>query len=179
MTTWPGKSWSLNLPQVPFVNCCQFVYLVISFLVLRAVCGIWLCQFLIIAYLYILQQLKVWNWCYCSWSLGLELNVTLAEGLELILLQMKASNWCNCCWRSGTDVTAVEGLIPMLLQMKASNWYLLIFTADEGLELMLLLLKVWNWCCCSWRSGTECNCSWRSRTDVTAVEGMELMLLQL
>ena len=40
------------LPRVPFVNCRQFMYLVISLLVLRAGYGIWLYQFLIIAYLF-------------------------------------------------------------------------------------------------------------------------------
>ena len=49
-----GKSCSFGLPRVPFVNCCQFMYLVISLLVLRAGCGIWLYQFLIIAYLFTL-----------------------------------------------------------------------------------------------------------------------------
>ena len=39
-----GKSCSFGLPRVPFVNCCQFMYLVISLLVLRAGYGIWLCQ---------------------------------------------------------------------------------------------------------------------------------------
>ena len=29
-----------GLPRVPFVNCCQFLYLVISLLVLKAGCGI-------------------------------------------------------------------------------------------------------------------------------------------
>ena len=33
MTTCLGKSCSFGLPRVPFVNCCQFMYLVISFLV--------------------------------------------------------------------------------------------------------------------------------------------------
>ena len=33
MTTCLGKSCSFGLPQVPFVNCCQFMYLVISLLV--------------------------------------------------------------------------------------------------------------------------------------------------
>ena len=42
----------LDLPRVSFVNCCQFMYLVISLLGLRAGCGIWLYQFLIIAYLF-------------------------------------------------------------------------------------------------------------------------------
>ena len=30
MTTYLGKSWSFCLPRVPFVNCRQFMYLVIS-----------------------------------------------------------------------------------------------------------------------------------------------------
>ena len=51
MTTYLGKSCSFCLPRVPFVNCRQFMYLVISLLVLRAGYGIWLYQFLIIAYL--------------------------------------------------------------------------------------------------------------------------------
>ena len=40
MTTCLGKSCSFGLPRVPFVNCCQFMYLVIFLLVLRAGCGI-------------------------------------------------------------------------------------------------------------------------------------------
>ena len=56
MTTYLGKSCSFGLPRVPFVNCRQFMYLVISLLVLRAGCGIWLYQFLIIAYLFTFQD---------------------------------------------------------------------------------------------------------------------------
>ena len=52
MTTYLGKSCSFCLPRVPFVNCRQFMYLVISILVSRAGYGIWLYQFLIIAYLF-------------------------------------------------------------------------------------------------------------------------------
>ena len=48
MTVCLGKSCSFGLPRVTFVNCGQFMYLVISLLVLRAGCGIWLYQFLII-----------------------------------------------------------------------------------------------------------------------------------
>ena len=33
MTSYLGKSCSFGLPRVPFVNCCQFMYLVISLLV--------------------------------------------------------------------------------------------------------------------------------------------------
>ena len=54
MTTYLGKSCSFCLPRVPFVDCRQFMYLVISLLVLRAGYGIWLYQFLIIAYLFTL-----------------------------------------------------------------------------------------------------------------------------
>ena len=61
MTTSLGKSCSFGLLRVPFVNCCQFMYLFISLLVLRTGCGIWLYQFLIIAYLFTfrLQHLRV------------------------------------------------------------------------------------------------------------------------
>ena len=57
MTTCLGKSCSFGLSRVPFVNCCQFMYLVISLLVLRAGYGIWLYQFLIIAYLFTFHSL--------------------------------------------------------------------------------------------------------------------------
>ena len=56
MTTCLGKSCSFGLPRVPFVNCYQFMYLVISRLVLRAGYGICLYQFLIIAYLFTLDK---------------------------------------------------------------------------------------------------------------------------
>ena len=55
MTTFLGKSCSFCLPRVPFVSCRRFVCLVISLLVLRAGYGIWLYQFLMIAYLFTLQ----------------------------------------------------------------------------------------------------------------------------
>ena len=54
MITCLGKSCSFGLRRVPFVNCCQFMFLVISLLIFRG-CGIWLYQFLIIAYLF--------TWC--------------------------------------------------------------------------------------------------------------------
>ena len=58
MTTCLGMSCSFGLPPVPFVNCCQFMYLVISLkkMILRAGCGIRLYQFLIIAYRFTLVQ---------------------------------------------------------------------------------------------------------------------------
>ena len=39
-TTYLGKSCSFGFPRVPLVNCRQFMYLVISLLVMRAGCGI-------------------------------------------------------------------------------------------------------------------------------------------
>ena len=56
MNTCLGKSCSFGLPRVPFVNYCQFMYLVISLLVLRTGCGILLYEFRIIAYLFTLQS---------------------------------------------------------------------------------------------------------------------------
>ena len=56
MTTYLGKSCSFGLPRVPFVNCRQFMYLVISLLVFRAGRAIGLYQFLIIAYLFSLKS---------------------------------------------------------------------------------------------------------------------------
>ena len=38
MTNCLGKSSLFSLPRVPFVKCSQFMYLVISLLVLRAGC---------------------------------------------------------------------------------------------------------------------------------------------
>ena len=45
-----------GLPRVPVGKCCQFMYLVISLLVLTAGCGIGLYQFLIIAYRFTLKK---------------------------------------------------------------------------------------------------------------------------
>ena len=68
--TYLGKSCSFCLPRVPFVNCRQFMYLVISFLVLRAGYGIWLYQFLIIAYLFTLIHFHIqpllWMSIHCE-----------------------------------------------------------------------------------------------------------------
>ena len=63
MTTYLGNSCSFCLPRVPFVNCRQFMYLVISLLVLRAGYGIWLYQFLIIAYLFTSDRLPKCEEC--------------------------------------------------------------------------------------------------------------------
>ena len=66
MTTYLGKSCSFCLPRVPFVNCRKFMYLVIFLLVLRAGYGIWLYQFLIIAYLFTFRAI-VFLTCQPRW----------------------------------------------------------------------------------------------------------------
>ena len=68
MTIYLGKSCSFCLPLVPFINCRHFMYLVISLLVLRAGYGIWLYQFLIIAYLFTFYRTSSWNSsCFPPW----------------------------------------------------------------------------------------------------------------
>ena len=59
LTSCLGKSCSYGLPRVPFVNFCQFMYLVVYLLVLRIGIGIRLYQFLIIAYLFTYETLAV------------------------------------------------------------------------------------------------------------------------
>ena len=59
MTSYLGKSCTFGLPRVPFVSCCQFMYLVVSLLVLRAEYGILLYQFLIITYRFLLRKMGV------------------------------------------------------------------------------------------------------------------------
>ena len=75
MTTYLGKSCSFGLPRVPFVNCRQFMYLVISLLVLRAGYRIWLYQFLIIAYLFTLQNVLCQRHCVWYWMVLVKWNI--------------------------------------------------------------------------------------------------------
>ena len=77
MTTYLGKSCSFGLPRVPFVNCRHFMHLVISFLILRAGCGIWLYQFLIIAYLFTLL-----NTAHIQLLLKIKFSADLYQTLE-------------------------------------------------------------------------------------------------
>ena len=87
MTTYLGKSCSFCLPRVPFVNCRQFMYLVISFLVLRAGYGIWLYQFLIIAYLFTLIRLgRCPGWSESLLGVQVILLVLLCGSSILIIL---------------------------------------------------------------------------------------------
>ena len=81
MTTYLGKNCSFGLPRVPFVNCRQFMHLVISLLVLRAGCGIRLCRFLIVACLFPFQRTIVT--CTIDWSLvGMKLFYAIHQHSE-------------------------------------------------------------------------------------------------
>ena len=82
MTSCLGKSCSFCLPRMPFVNCRQFIYLVISLLVLRAGYGIWLYQFLIIAYLFTLLNPKNSNLYPASVAEQAGLSLTLSQTPE-------------------------------------------------------------------------------------------------
>ena len=107
MTTCLGKSCSFGLPRAPFVNCCQFMYLVISLLVLRAGCGIWLFRFLIIAYLFTLYQLfscaiLKFLWCFyldwfCLFRVQLdEIKCALLHKISYLIFALfvkQAQNW--------------------------------------------------------------------------------------
>ena len=82
MTICLGKSCLFGLRRVPFDKCFQFMYLLISLLVFRTWCGIWLYQFLIIAYLFASKKknvrlygenllIKMWNLVGCILQYGM------------------------------------------------------------------------------------------------------------
>ena len=130
MTTYLGKSCSFGLPRVPFVNCRQFMYLVISLLALRAGCGIWLYQFLIIAYLFILIFKNLFwhsNWVG-KFYFDIQNNILTFE-----------LNWKMLFWYSKSILT-YEQSRKMLFQY--SKFYLDIRTQSEN---RILIFKILLW----------------------------------
>ena len=95
MTTCLGKSCSFGLPRVPFLNCCQFMYLVISLLVLWAGCGVWLYQFLIIANLFTFQLTNRPELTKQSSKLLQFLPIETSVIYDLILVK-QIHSWYNC-----------------------------------------------------------------------------------
>ena len=83
-----AQACSFGLPWVPFINCCQFMHLVISFLVLRAGCGIWLYQFLIIAYLCTLDIMQLFRFADGCFASGC-IKDTLYTGYRVFFFQRK------------------------------------------------------------------------------------------
>ena len=93
MTISLGKSCSFGLPRVPFINCCQLMYLVVSLLVLRAGCGIWLYQFLIIAYLFtLLFRILTCIQKYCSHIHHININM-FARKRKKNLKNLQSFTW--------------------------------------------------------------------------------------
>ena len=106
MTTYLGKSCSFGLPRVLFVNCRQFMYLVISLLVLRAGCWIWLYQFLVIAYLFTL---------YTKWSEITDSTCRSVVIRHLLNLQCAGPNLQRC-------VIIVNRQQFVIIQMPWCSW---------------------------------------------------------
>ena len=96
MTTCLGISCSFGLPRVSLVYCCQFMYLVVSLLDLRAGCGIWLYQFLIIAYRFTFHAMKEWKWvqmAYVTWPRWSPCPYMLTNFRIFLLLKRKADEF--------------------------------------------------------------------------------------
>ena len=137
-----GKSCSFGLPRVPLVNCRQFMYLVISLLVLRAGCGIWLYQFLIIAYLFTSYNLEgtvldnVENIKY----LGITITNDLKWNTHVSNICTKANRTLGFLRRNLSaclqDVkeSAYKGLVRPVLEYGSSVWNPSSILLQEELE---------------------------------------------
>ena len=105
MTTYLGKSCSFGLPRVPFVNCRQFMYLVISLLVLRAGCGIWLYQFLIIAYLFTFYRTGLHRFLILAFP-----PISITSSIET----STCTRWLHC-W--GLMTRCINGTMNCILEL--------------------------------------------------------------
>ena len=102
MITCLGKSCPFRLPRLPFVNCCQFMFLVISLLVLRAEYVIWLYQFLIIAYCFTLNS---GNHFYDTFNVFGETLFTvrkLSQDKKVILISKPTCKW----WQTSQGIAS-------------------------------------------------------------------------
>ena len=131
MTTYLGKSCSFGLPRVPFVNCCQFMYLVIPF----------------------------WFWgqdvgsdCISSWSLLIfllrlqcctttlpeypQLDSNIALQLSLNMLNLTAKLRFSSSWICSTWQQYCATALPEYAQ----------FHNNSGLQLFLNMLNLQQYC---------------------------------
>ena len=108
MTTYLGKSCSFGLPRVAFVNCGQFMYIVISLLVLRAGCGICLYQFLIIAYLFTLLYLTVFRHIRVSRLTETDRNRPKQTGMDRNGPTKNRNGLLYVTKRTGTDFSGYQ-----------------------------------------------------------------------
>ena len=144
MTTYLGKSCSFCLPRVPFVNCRQFMYLVISLLVLRAGYGIWLYQFLIIAYLFTLNYLC----CHTAGDLGLVGSGSVWSSLGKLQFITDRSKRCFCCALFYLSMFVRFLLVFDLLDSLVYHHHLLGKNCPLGFSLVLFLLYCRPSCMC-------------------------------
>ena len=149
MTTYLGKSCSFCLPRVPFVDCRRFMCLVISLLVLRAGYGIWLYQFLIIAYLFTLISLfdtyvsPVLNYCSELWGYVKAQDIERVHTMFLKrLLGVKRST-------SNPMVYCETGRLPLIVQRQFNmlKYWLTLQKSDncvlKGLLWKLISCSIW------------------------------------
>ena len=120
MTTYLGKSCSFCLPRVPFVNCHQFMYLVISLLVLRAGYGIWLYQFLIIAYLFTL--FRSWSNYFCRTD-----NANFADffgsiSIDRVRTTLLTTDTASQLYSGNSRMSSPQKVSLALLRWIRSNW---------------------------------------------------------
>ena len=155
MTTYLGKSGSFSFPRVPFVNCRQFMYLVISLLVLRAGCGIWLYQFLIIAYLFTLwpsvgKALSPWLvTCVVFFIL---MSSLLYVSLPVWCLGQDVEFDCICSWSLPFPLCSIwNSSSNNVFQMMILGWPWPFLW--QGHICFLVLLLGWKLIC-----STECSC---------------------
>ena len=104
MATCLGKSCSFGLPRVPFVNCCQFMYLVVSLLIFGG--GMW---GLIVS---------VPDQCL-SFYLTLEGSEIFLSLAIIFSLEKAAVVWAILERISGFD-PSLEMIVPMFLKFFAS-----------------------------------------------------------
>ena len=133
MTTYLGKICSFGLPRVPFENCRQFMYLVISLLVLRAGCGIWLYQFLIIAYLF---TFHLWQHCSLCWHASslITLLPVLTCFIDNIRPYVGILHLCqhlSLCWYTSSFVNISPGVGVLHLHHHHIHFRAL-FSSTEG-----------------------------------------------
>ena len=158
MTTYLGKSCSFCLPRVPFVNYRQFMYLVISLLVLRAGCGIWLYQFLIIAYLFTLEDSlgdPDMDWAVhegksktieTAVKLALEFEPETAEHHKVKEGTCEGTDWGTSA-RSGTPLPATSiRQVHILVDGKQIMLFVVLYLILPSVFVILSCLVSWAGC---------------------------------
>ena len=135
MTTCLGKSCSFGLLRVPSVNCCQFMYLVLSLLVLKAGCRIWLYRFLIIVYLFTFNYFDPIMIYFSLWIDCLfEIRKTALYFHWLLLPCHFRVHWGGFIGRNYV-VSAIFFLVNVCIALKGTHfWFSFAFTAASAVQ---------------------------------------------